>query len=85
MIPAERCALVIFGSAIDRARSLHPLSDSLVPMTAPVEPLESHGVDEVECGWEGDLPVQGYETPTTFHAEGECPRCGQVVVVRGTD
>lgn len=83
MIPAERCAVVIFPSVMEREAVMSAPVD--IDADAALDYLEAHGVDEIECGWSGNLTVTGYETATTFHAEGDCPRCGQVIVIVGTD
>lgn len=85
MIPAERCMVVIAPSLIERERMIHPTGVSVAPLSFTMRPLEGHGLDEIECGWHGELEVEGCETPTDWWARGDCPRCGQEIQLRGTD
>lgn len=85
MIPAERCLVLIFPAI--QTREAYASSPEFAPMPRmmTIDRLERHGLDEIACGWEGQLEVTGHETPTDWYARGECPRCGADIELRGTD
>jgi len=86
MIPAERCVLLFWPSMQDRERAVGQVPTQVVRIPAVVmHTLEQHGVDEVECRWEGVLQMEerivlGAPTGTT-ELHGECPRCGNDIIL----
>lgn len=84
MIPAERCALLMWGSMSERNEAISHV-DTVVPVPVHImHGLEAHGVDEIDCKWEGLLPMTEQlllNTGGKTQLVGDCPRCGNEITL----
>lgn len=86
MIPAERCVLLFWPSMSEREAFTGQRPDAWLRIPAVVmHTLESHGVDEIGCKWEGVLQMtRRYVMNSGGQSEliADCPRCGSEIILR---
>lgn len=81
MLPAERCVVLIWPNMSERQKWLDQANEWARVPVALMRPLEQHGMDEIECGYESVIEMRPAHDTGGWYLIGDCPRCGQDIKV----
>lgn len=81
VIPAERCMVLVFQSIGEREAFCNAVPDR-VGLIGAFRLENLNRVDELDCGWEGLIPMDELADGRGLFLRGECPACGQDITLR---